>query len=118
MATIREYIDLPLGRDPHAPGPFAFADGDRVLGILGDAGFTDARAAPVERMVPVGSDLADATDFVFELTPPLRALDADDPSLATTIREAVAEVYRPHRTDSGAVEAPGAVWVITATRPV
>jgi hypothetical protein len=27
MATIREYIDLPLGRDPHAPGPFAFADG-------------------------------------------------------------------------------------------
>jgi SAM-dependent methyltransferase len=117
MATIREHIDLPLGRDPHAPGPFAFADADRVIGILANAGFADARATAIERMVPVGSDLADATDYVFQLTPPLRALDEDDPARAATIREAVAETYRPHQTGSGSVEAPGAVWAISATKP-
>jgi hypothetical protein len=55
--------------------------------------------------------------LVFQLKPALRALDEDDPTLAVTIRDAIAETYAPPPGGLRAVEAPGAVWVIGARKP-
>src|SRR6185503_19156606 len=40
--------------EPEAPGPFAFADADRVRGILTRAGFTGVSFERLDRMIQVG----------------------------------------------------------------
>ena len=60
---------LAQGRDlptPPAgmPGPFGFADPDRVRVILGEAGFHDVRIDEVEAPVRLGADADDAYGFV------------------------------------------------------
>jgi SAM-dependent methyltransferase len=40
--------EAPPPRPPHAPGQFAFADPDRVTGILAASGWTDAALRPVD----------------------------------------------------------------------
>jgi SAM-dependent methyltransferase len=41
-----EYIPAPPKPDPHAPGPFAFADPERVRSILSASGFVDIELVP------------------------------------------------------------------------
>lgn len=56
-------LPLPTAVDPTAPGPFAFADPDRVTGILRGAGFSDVSADPVEVPLWAGDDLAEAVEL-------------------------------------------------------
>jgi SAM-dependent methyltransferase len=46
--------------DPGAPGPYAFADGNRLRHLVTGAGFESVTLEPVTRPQPVGDDVDDA----------------------------------------------------------
>jgi SAM-dependent methyltransferase len=101
--------------DPHAPGPFAFADADRVRNILSDAGWHDIGFAHcrVPLQVAGPGELETATDFAMRLGPLARILAESDPGLAEPVREAVRAVLAPHEGPDGVVLS-GSIWLVSA----
>lgn len=109
---------LPAGEpaDPHAPGPFAFADRDRVAAILDKAGWQGATGEPVDfrYVAGAGSDpVDDAMDFFSRIGPAARAVRG----LSEADRNAFFERLRPvlcNHLDAGAVTFRAAAWIWTA----
>lgn len=100
---------------PNAPGPFAFADRDRVAGILRDAGFAGIEIVPFEPEMTIAGDLDEATEFLLQLGPLAAAL-REKPEVVPVVRVAVREAMAAHHRD-GAVRTPSATWIATARRP-
>ena len=101
--------------DPHAPGPFAFAQPGRAADILARAGWRDPAAARHEtrmRLAPAG-DLEGATDFATRVGPLARALVEADEGARARARAAVAAALRPYDGPDG-VALGGAVWLVSA----
>jgi SAM-dependent methyltransferase len=105
--------------DPHAPGPFAFADQARVTAILAEAGWADIAAEPLDLAYVAGAGdnpVDDAVDFFSRIgpaAPVIRALqgEARDAFLAGLV--AMARKY----LRDGPVSFTAAVWIWTARRP-
>ena len=97
--------------DPAAPGPFAFADPDRVRGILGDAGFRDIAINPFDARIG-GSDLDQTVQLTFRVGP-LGAALRENPDLTPKVTEAVRKAVEPYITPEGA-RMPAAVWIVSA----
>ena len=97
--------------DPTAPGPFAFADPDRVRGILTQAGFTDIAIQPFDARIG-GGGLDETVAMTFRIGPlgaALREYQDAAPKVAEAVRQAVAA----YETADG-VLMPAAVWVVSA----
>lgn len=101
--------------DPTAPGPFAFADPDRMREILSSAGFKDISiekwdgqmgANPVEEAIAITTDLG-------PLGRRLNEAQADAP-LRQRVREAVRHGLRDFIDADGMLRAPGAGWIVRA----
>jgi len=104
----------PSPPEPGAPGPFAFADPDRVRGILASAGFTAVELAAHDQKVGSG-DLETALALALRIGP-LGALLRENPGL----REAVAPRVRAALAEHDGPEGPmldAAVWIVTARAP-
>lgn len=113
-AAVAEVLPLPAGDDPTAPGAFAFADPDRIIGILSAAGFTDPFTAPATAQLWMGDDAAEAVHFM-RTTGLGRAVFAD--ASAELEEEAVARATAsliPYESPSG-VLIGGAAWLVTAS---
>jgi SAM-dependent methyltransferase len=99
--------------DPHAPGPFAFADRARVADILARAGWQDAEAVPLDfgYVAGAGDDpVADANDFFARIGPVSRAVRELDEAGGARLRAALDEQVRAHHR-GGVVSFPAAVWI-------
>jgi hypothetical protein len=59
-----QHVPMPDLGAPGAPGPFAFADPERVQAILEQAGFNDIRVDPVEAPMRLGDNAEDAVVFL------------------------------------------------------
>ncbi|MCA1749119.1 MAG: class I SAM-dependent methyltransferase [Parasphingopyxis sp.] len=105
--------------DPHAPGPFAFADEARVRGILEDAGFADIGFAAHVMAIGLsdGGGLEDATEFACQIGPGAHALGELDESERPRARAAIRAALAPHVDENGSVTLPGAIWLVRAIRP-
>ena len=104
----------PSPPEPNAPGPFAFADPDRVRGILANAGFTGVDITPHDEKVGSG-DLETALALALRIGP-LGAILRENPGL----REAVAPRVRAALAQHDGPEGPklnAAVWIVTARSP-
>lgn len=98
-----------------APGPFAFADPDRVTGILTTAGFADVACTAVGPELALGGRLGldETVEFLAEGGMGKRFLgDAD---VATTARalDAARTALAPFATPDG-VRLGSAAWLVTA----
>lgn len=101
--------------DPLAPGPFAFADADRVREILHAAGFGNVNIESVQRTLNLAPDLDQAIDFQMRIGPLARALaELDEATLAQAIA-AVREALAPH-VGPGGLALGSATWLVSATR--
>ena len=97
--------------DPKAPGPFAFADPDRVRGILAAAGFSDIAIAPFDARIG-GGTLDETVAMTFRVGP-LGAALRENPHAAPRVAEAVRRAVADYETADG-VLMPAAVWVVSA----
>lgn len=100
--------------EPGAPGPFAFADPERVRGILAGAGFTRIEITPHDEAIG-GLDLDGTVEMSFRVGP-LGAILRERPELAPVLRERVREAVRPW-LHAGAVHMPSATWLVSARNP-
>jgi len=102
--------------DPHQPGPFAFADPQRIEAILGHAGWGEVDIAPLDYAYIAGAGddpVADAMAFFSRIGPAAQALHA----LAGEARAAVEARMRQWLADhvnGSLVLFPAAAWLVTA----
>ncbi len=101
--------------DPLAPGPFAFADGDRVRGILAAAGFSNISIEKWDGLLGANS-IEDAVRIATELGPLGRRLKElrADPGLRDDAQAAVRQALQKFTGKDGNVRAPGAAWIVRA----
>jgi len=102
--------------NPEAPGPFAFANPERVRDILARAGFTDVALESVRMPLSIGGGqgLDPTVDFLLKMGPLARALrEAADPALVGRVAARVREVLEPYLTAEG-VRMDSASWLVTA----
>lgn len=105
---------MPPPADPTAPGPFAFADPERLRGILAAAGLVDIDIAPHDQMIG-GNDL-DETVAMSLRVGPLGAVLRENPELKDGVVGAIREALARHLTPQGVMLA-SATWIVTAKRP-
>jgi len=98
-------------RDPDAPGPFAFANPDRVRGILQRAGFDEIEITARDELV--GSGDLDAMLAVCSRVGALGKILRENPGLRTASLPAVRSALAAHDGPDG-VRLNAATWVVTA----
>lgn len=101
--------------DPLAPGPFAFADPERVRRILGEAGFGQVAIRPFD--AKVGGWTPEEALIVAQRVGPLGTVLRENPDLRPKVLDAVAEELERHTGADGKVKMDAAVWIVTATAP-
>lgn len=102
--------------DPHAPGPFAFADPARVAALLVAAGWSEIDFAPLDyaMIAGEGSDAAGQAFAYFQrIGPAARALRevpaSERPAALARLRAVIAAHH-----DGERVTLPAAAWIVTA----
>lgn len=102
--------------DPHAPGPFAFGDRDRVKGILSAAGFRSVEIAGFEAPVYLGSTARSAAEGAARIGPASRIVRDAGPEKLPEIIDAVEAALAPHAAADASICLPGRTWIVTARR--
>lgn len=116
LAAAASEIPLPPPRPPDAPGPFSFADPQRVRRILDGAGFIAVAVEPHEEPLALGDgDLDRAVDLVLALGPTAAALREAGPAAAPRVAAAVRKELARHRDECG-IRLGSAVWLFSARR--
>ena len=113
VSAARPFLEIPPRPAPEEPGPFSFADPERVRGILEKAGFAMPSCTPLDLDMPVGDDLERAVEFLVEVGPlasPYAAAGEDDRRRAWN---AVAEALEKNRRD-GSIRLGGGCWIVAA----
>ena len=115
MTAARPHLPPQPETDPTAPGPFAFADPDRVRGILTDAGYSGidiARHNTSMRICGPG-ETEWAAHFAVDSGPVARAVAGVDPDTRAAVEQAILAEFR-RIEGPGGVELPGSVWLVSA----
>jgi SAM-dependent methyltransferase len=100
--------------DPDAPGPFAFANPDRVRTILEGAGFGEIEITAHDQQV--GSGDLDRMLAVCSRVGPLGRILRENPGLRAATLPAVRSALAAHEGPNG-VRLNAATWIVTARAP-
>ena len=117
-AALAEHVDFPDLAHGSGPGPFSLADRDRVLAVLGSAGWEGVELAPVD--VPMrfpGPPVDEAVDFLRDF-PIVRAVLApvSGPEREAAMR-GVREALLRHTGENGSTQLQGSGWLVRARLP-
>lgn len=113
MEAARALLPPQEPSDPFAPGPFAFADADRLSGILAAAGFSVVEIEPFDGPMNMGATVAEAAGEALLIGPLARAATGLDEPAREKIRERVEAAYAGYASPAG-VKAPAACWFVRA----
>jgi SAM-dependent methyltransferase len=98
---------------PEDPGPFSFADPDRVTRILTGAGLAPPRFTPADLTIDLamGGGLEGAVDQACEIGATSRALQNQPAEAIAAARAAIRDALAPHATPEG-VRLGAAIWLV------
>lgn len=117
MLAVMQHVTVQRPADPNAPGPFAFADAERVRRLMESAGWKDVAASRFE--IPFasggGGSLDDAVDFMMEMGPAAEPVRAADDETRARVRQSIYDTMKPYERN-GTVLMDAAAWIFTATR--
>jgi SAM-dependent methyltransferase len=113
MAAARPLLPPQEPADPHAPGPFAFADDARLREILARAGYHDIRIETLDSAVNMGATVEDATEQALRIGPLARAAAELDDATKDKIRAVVKDALAKFQTSAG-ITPPAACWLVEA----
>jgi SAM-dependent methyltransferase len=117
MQAVLPLVPPPPPMGPEDPGPFSFADAERVRRILTEAGFTDIAIEPFDTQVALGGMLVldDAVDFSLQIGPAATLLKDASDEVRATARDTVRAALQQHQTRRGVMLEAGA-WIVTARK--
>jgi SAM-dependent methyltransferase len=113
IAAARPLLPPQEPMDPLAPGPFAFADGERLRGILDRAGYHDIRIEKLDSTMNMGATVEEAVEQALRIGPLARATTDIDDATRNKVREAVRGTIGRFSTAEG-VAPPAACWLVGA----
>lgn len=110
-------LGAPAPADPHAPGPLAFADLERVTGILEAAGLSDVRGEERGVDVTLPGTARDAASLASNIGPASRISKEKNgtPEDVAAIAEAVAQVFVEYE-GAGRVNVPARLNFFSAVK--
>lgn len=113
-----QHVEPPGPASPDAPGPFAFADADRIVSTLQQAGWSDVHYEDHsgELSVGLGRSLSDIIDFLQQIGLAGTALREATPQLRTKVSETMNDVLAPYYTGRE-LRMGFATWIVSATSP-
>lgn len=101
------------------PGPFSMGNADTTSGILLSAGFEQVSLMRSDLPITIGTDLAEAVDFVMSLGPAgeiLRLAGESAAHLHGDVAKALREGLAEWQSEQG-VLAPASTWIVSAQVP-
>ena len=107
----------PAPSDPYAPGPFAFADRERVHALLSEAGFDAIRIERLDVPLSLGTTARSAAEFALQIGPVSRFARESGVEHLPTILDAVERAFAPLAAAEGQVRLNGSTWIVSATNP-
>lgn len=118
LAAARQALGItPAPADPHAPGPFAFADERRLSGILSNAGFSGMDIQRFDAPVALGATPRAAAESAAQIGPVGRLVREVGAEQLPKILDAMQRVLAPLAAPDGAVSLNGATWIVAASNP-
>lgn len=108
----------PAKSAPNAPGPMAFADPDRVRGILSDAGWSAIEFEPFDFAMVAGSGedpVEDAVAYFSVIGPVAAAMAEMPPAEKDAFRDRLRSFVAPRQVD-GVVAFGAGAWIVSAIR--
>jgi len=115
MAAARALLPDVAAPAPGTPGPFAFADADRLRAILENAGFVDVAIAPRRSPLSMGDDADDVLLQLRRIGPLARAIADVSEDVATRALSSARDAVMA-RAGDGPPRLAGAYWLVTAVR--
>lgn len=107
----------PPPADPLAPGPFAFADGERTRSLLAEAGFADIELQRVDAPIAIGATPRAAAEAAVRVGPTARLVREVGAEHVPAIVQAIERELAVHAATDGQVSLGGSTWVVSALRP-
>jgi SAM-dependent methyltransferase len=107
----------PAPTDPHAPGPFAFADEERLRAILSGAGFGAIDVGRFDVAISLGATPRSAAESAVQIGPVSRLLREVGVEHLPIILDAVERTLAPLAAPDGHVSLNGSTWIVSATNP-
>jgi SAM-dependent methyltransferase len=118
MYAAKKRLGAPPPVDPDAPGPLAFRDIERVLGILNAAGFETCDGKSEHLLLTPPGDLAQVAEHAASIGPAARTMEYFEGTQEdfAAIANDVAEAFREYVSENG-VCVPAEINFFTATAP-
>jgi SAM-dependent methyltransferase len=113
MTVAKDLLPPQEPADPCAPGPFAFAEKDRLAGILRGAGYHGIRIEPLDTTMNMGKTLDDAAEESLNIGPLARAAADVDAATRAEIFDAVKKAFEQFQSPAG-ITPPAACWFVGA----
>ncbi|MEV0593276.1 class I SAM-dependent methyltransferase [Nonomuraea cavernae] len=107
---------LMRGPSPAARGMGSLVNPARIHEVLTEAGFADVSVTPVNALMDYGRDAADAADFILSQGPVRFNLEGVGQAVVERTRAELRAGLKAYESSEG-VLIPGAVWLVSATRP-
>ena len=107
----------PTPADPDAPGPFAFADEERLRAILSDAGFGAVDVQRFDAALSLGATPRSAAEGAVQIGPVSRFVREVGVEHLPIILDAVERALAPLAAPDGHVSLNGSTWIVAATNP-
>jgi SAM-dependent methyltransferase len=114
LAAAKDLLPAQDPVDPHAPGPFAFADGERLKGVLSKAGFHNIQTNKLDTVMNMGATVDAAVVEALNIGPLSRAAAELDEAQREKVRARIRGVLEKFVTSRGVVM-PAACWLVGAT---
>lgn len=105
-------LPRPEPTPPGAPGPFAFADAQRLRGILADAGFGAIEIVSHDETLELGT-MDDALEQMTRMGPPAAGFAAASAADREAVLAALRATLEPRLVD-GRVHMTSGTWLVTA----
>ena len=118
LAAARQALDItPPQSDPNAPGPFAFADEERLRNILSAAGFGNIELQRFDAAIFLGPTPRSAAEGVVQLGPVARLLREVGAEHLPIVVDAIERTLAPLAAPNGQVSLNGSTWIVAAANP-
>ena len=105
----------PAPADPDAPGPFAFADEERLRTILSGAGFGAIDVQRFDATLSLGATPRSAAEGAVQIGPVSRFVREVGVEHLPIILDAVEQTLVPLAAPDGHVSLNGSTWIVSAT---
>ncbi len=115
VAAALQHLPPPEIPAPGAPGPFAFADGDRLRRILEEADFGAVAIDRFDTKVAIGAgrSLEETVRVVMQMGPTGRLLQEASDDVKERVAASIAEALQPFQGDNG-LRMSASTWMVTA----